>query len=105
MMEVYIGIAMIVLTILFFVLKSSKTAAGGNKPIASKPKTSVVTNTETLATAKRSSKPEIILEENIDKVVNTKDYIVNSFRKDREIKGSYIYEGGRYFLQYNVMTF
>jgi hypothetical protein len=34
--------------------------------------------------------------------LNNKEMMVNSFRKDRDLKNGYIYENGKYFLFFNV---
>jgi hypothetical protein len=107
MMEVYIGLVMVAITILFFMFRG-----GGKKPIEATKPTKDIKKEEPKRDSKRDSqisnkpivpeKQDAIIEDNSDKVVNVKDYLVNSFRKDRELKNAIIYENGKFVLQYNV---
>jgi hypothetical protein len=114
-MELIIGIVLIALTVLFFILKSG----GGAKAVDNKDKRDKKdikggktnkqpeikeTNKSTSSTPTTSSKhiEPMIFEDNSDKVVNTKDYLLSSFRKDRELKGGNIYENGKFILEFNV---
>jgi hypothetical protein len=92
MMEVIIGIVIIVISIFFLVYKATGTT---------KPEPRIRTQEVKESVPENVVKQEPILEDSNDKIVNFKDYLVNSFRKDRELRNVLIYEGGRYILQYN----
>ena len=87
-MEYIIAFVLIVLTILYFVFKRDDKIKEVKEEIKQvEMKTSNVEN------------------ENQNVYLNNKEMMVNSFRKDRDLKNGYIYDNGKYFLFFNVNMF
>jgi hypothetical protein len=85
-MEIIIALILIVLTALFFIFrKESKDNIVQETPIK----------------AKEVEMKNVVEEKPNFKIYNPKESLLNSFRKDRDLKNGYIYENGKYFLFYN----
>jgi hypothetical protein len=85
-MEIIIALILIILTVLFFVLrKDSKENEAREIP----------------KQVKQEEKKLEDIQKPVIKLLDNKEHLINSFRKDRDLKNGYVYENGKYFLFYN----